>query len=94
MLDSGSVVSLIQQATLSQLQSTLPKLQTPQLHLVTASGNPLPIIAHLLLPVIIGEDSMSHNFVVVHSLVVPVILGMDFLQTCGLMLHRFFNITG
>ena len=29
---------------------------------------------------------MSHNFVVITSLVVPVILGVDFLHTHGLML--------
>ena len=86
MLDSGSAVSLIHQATLSQLQGTITRLAIPQLHLVTASGDPLPIMAHLQLPVILGEDCMSHNFVVVNSLVVPVILGVDFLHTHGLSL--------
>ena len=86
MLDSGSAVSLIHQATLSQLHGTITRLAIPQLHLVTASGDPLPIMAHLQLPVILGEDCMSHNFVVVNSLVVPVILGVDFLHTHGLSL--------
>lgn len=86
MLDSGSAVSLIHQATMSQLQGAITRLAIPQLHLVTASGDPLPIIAHLQLPVILGEECVSHNFVVVNSLVVPVILGVDFLQTHGLML--------
>ena len=56
------------------------------MHLVTASGDPLPIKAHLLLPVVIAEKSMLHNFVVLNSLVVPVILGVDFLQTHGVLL--------
>ena len=56
------------------------------MHLVTASGDLLPIKAHLLLPVVIGEKSMLLNFVVVNSLVVPVILGVDFLQTHGVLL--------
>lgn len=56
------------------------------MHLVTASGDPLPIKAHLLLPVVIGEKSMLHNYVVVNSLVVPVILRVDFLQTHGVLL--------
>ena len=51
MLDFGSAVSLIHQSTLSQLQGTITKLVVPQLHLVTASGDPLPIMAHLQLPV-------------------------------------------
>jgi len=79
-------MSLIHQTTLSQLKGTFTKLETPHLHLVTASGDPLPITAHLLLPVVIGETSVLHNFVVVDSLVVPVILGVDFLQTHGVML--------
>ena len=86
MLDSGSAVSLIHQTTLSQLEGTFTKLKTPTLHLVTASGDPLPVKAHLLLPVVIGEKNMLHNFVVVNSLVVPVILGVDFLQTHGVLL--------
>ena len=43
-------------------------------------------MAHLQLPVVLGENCMSHNFVVITSLVVPVILGVDFLHTHGLML--------
>ena len=52
MLDFGSAVSLIHQSTLPQLQGTITKLAVPQLHLVTASGDPLPIMAHLQLPVV------------------------------------------
>jgi len=85
-IDSGSTMSLIHQTTLSQLKGTFTKLETPHLHLVTASGDPFPITAHLLLPVVIGETSVLHNFVVIDSLVVPVILGVDFLQTHGVML--------
>ena len=99
-MDSGSAVSLIHQDALSQihqdalspLNDTFTKLEIPTLHLVTASGDPLPIKAHQLLPVVIGEKSMLHNFVVVNSLVVPVILGVDFLQTHG-GATRLFNHT-
>ena len=86
MLDSGSAVSLIHQTTLSQLEGAFKKLDMPSLNLVTTSGDSLLIIAHLLLPVVIGENNMIHNFVVVSSLVVPVILGVDFLQTHGVQL--------
>ena len=60
--------------------------QSGDTNLVTTSGDPLPIKAHLLLPVVIGEKSMLHYFVVVNCLVVPVILGVDFLQTHGVLL--------
>ena len=57
MLDSGSVVPLIHQDTLSQLKCTFTNLEIPTLHLVAASGDPLPVKAHLMLPVVIGEKS-------------------------------------
>ena len=71
---------------LAQLNDTFTNLEIPTLYLVTTSGDPLPIKAHLLLPVVIGEKSMLHYFVVVNCLVVPVILGVDFLQTNGVLL--------
>ena len=83
MLDSGSAMLLIHQTTLSQLEDTFTKLETPPSYLVTASGDPLPIKAHLLLPVVIGKKSMLHNFAVVIILVVPIILGV---QTHGVLL--------
>jgi len=59
MLDSGSTISLIHHTTLSQMKVTFTKQETPCLHLVTASGDPLPITAHLLLPVVIGQTSVA-----------------------------------
>ena len=39
-----------------------------------------------MLPLCLGKLQVSHNFVVVHSLIVPVILGVDFLQKYNLVL--------
>ena len=55
-------------------------------HLVTASGDKLPILQHIRALVQLGECNIFHEFVVVKSLVTPVILGVDFLSENGLVL--------
>ena len=57
------------------------KLQSPpQLQLVTASGESLPVLDHITVPVQLGPQEVQHDFVVVNNLVAPIILGLDFLQ--------------
>ena len=55
-------------------------LLTPQLQLVTASGKPLEVIGFARVTVVIGQLNVSHDFVVIDTLVALAILGIDFLQ--------------
>ena len=47
---------------------------------MTAAGDPLPIITHIVALVQIEQLKVTHDFVVVHNLVAPAILGIDFLH--------------
>ena len=57
---------------------------------MTASGEDLPMVDHIQVPVKLGELEVLHNFVVIENLVAPVILGVDFLHDNGLVLDFFF----
>ena len=87
MLDSGSAVSLVRGEEIGSVRKRVKSTQSkPQLRLVTASGDPLPIIDHITASVQIGQLKVTHNFAVVHKLVTPAILGIDFLRLHGLIL--------
>ena len=90
MLDSGSSVSLTQSNAL-QGASDIQVLSAKPIQLVTASGDQLPIIQHVKATVQLGELIVSHEFVVVKTLVAPVILGVDFLHKHGFMLDFTHN---
>ena len=86
MLDSGSSVSLVQQQVLSRAGGVEQIEGERHLHLVTASGAPLPILGHIRSSIQVGEIELVHPFVVVRELVAPVILGVDVLHDNGLVL--------
>jgi len=86
MLDSGSSISLVQCDILSNIQNIIDAPQARPLHLVTASGDQLPILRHIRAKFQLGEFDVFHDFVVVEKLVTSVILGIDFFQQNGLIL--------
>ena len=47
---------------------------------MTASGDPLPILAQIQANVKLGELDIVHHFFVVENLIAPIILGTDFLN--------------
>ena len=59
-----------------------------QVRLVTASGEPMPIVGSVKAIVRIGKlrQPVQHEFLVVQNLVSPVILGVDFMQQHGVVL--------
>ena len=84
MLDSGSSISLIQESTAAPF--TMEHKITPSgLQLTSASGDNIPIVGCMTLPIYI-ELQTTHPLVVVKSLIAPVILGLDFLQKHGMIL--------
>ena len=80
MLDSGSSVSLIQHDLLKSIKNITEVNSSKAVQLITASGDPLPILKYVKALVRLGELKICHEFVVVNSLVTPAILGVDFLQ--------------
>ena len=80
MLDTGSAVSLLRhtEALLMNTYKTSPTCSS--IKLVTASGEPLPIISCIEATVKVTDKfATSHQFLIVDSLIYPVILGTDFL---------------
>ena len=86
MLDSGSSVSLIRKDMANQMKNPTVLLPSVRPSLVTASGDPLPVIDYIQGVVAIGRLEALHNFSVVSDLITPAILGVDFLQQHGLSL--------
>ena len=89
MLDSGSAVSLIIKEVADNLQDKLTNIPIPQVRLITASGEPLPIIGCVQAPVKIihSQLEVTHQLLVVDRLVTPVILGLDFLWQHNLVIN-------
>ena len=89
MLDSGSAVSLIIKEVTDNLQDKLTNIPIPQVRLITASGEPLPIIGCVQAPVKIihSQLEVTHQLLVVDRLVTPVILGLDFLRQHNLVIN-------
>ena len=85
MLDSGSSVSLIREDVLKQL-TRYCRIPSKKLQLVSAAGEPIPVVDHVSVSIRLGELQMEQPFVVVASLIMPAILGMDFLHTHGIIL--------
>ena len=85
MLDSGSTISLIQESVATGLPA-VKQLASNELQLVSAAGEPIPVVGRVVLPVQVGGLHVEHPMIVVQSLITQVILGMDFLQKHGLVL--------
>ena len=76
MLDSGSSISLV----IESLAKDLPYDQMFQgVQLVSASGDPIPVVGNVTASIQVGNLTVYHSLVVVQSLIVPIILGMDIL---------------
>ena len=86
MLDSGSAVSLVRQDVTSD-SNTIERMPLPQIQLVTASGDKLPITDCLKASIEVEGQKFTHNFLVVDKLITPVIMGIDFLQQHGLTIN-------
>ena len=84
MLDSRLSLSLVQFDVLQGAQNVIQVTAARPIHLVTASGDQLPILQHVKASVQLGELHVLHEFVV--TLVALVILEIDFLQGNGLTL--------
>ena len=91
MLDSGSAVSLVRQDIVKSC-NTVSQLPFPQIQLVTASGDKLPITDYVRVPIEVQGNKLSHDFLVVNKLITPVILGIDFLQKHKLTLNSCCDI--
>ena len=80
MLDTGSSVSLLRHEEALLMKTNHILTEWPTIELITASGEPLPILSCIEAPVqIAGSFKAVHKFLVVQSLIYPVILGTDFL---------------
>ena len=88
MMDSVSSVSLVKcSVTQSRFLQGVQTLHTiPDIQLVMASGDHLPMKGYKQAPVTVGKHSYTHSFIVLNDLVAPVILGTDFLQKNALVL--------
>ncbi|KAL5476046.1 hypothetical protein EMCRGX_G025948 [Ephydatia muelleri] len=91
MLDSGSSVSLVKEELIRGAKNGLVQRSNGKtVHLVTASGEELPVLgfvkAAVCIPVHGITSSVTHDFLVVKDLVSPCILGVDFLHAQKLML--------
>ena len=85
MLDSGASISLVRKDTATWLPRSQP-VSEASVHVVSATGETIPVLGRVTLPVQVGPIEVEHSLVVVQSLITPVILGIDFLQAHGLIL--------
>ena len=86
MMDSGSSISLVIEGLVKDLPHDQNNALPQNIQLVSAAGDPIPVIGNITASIQVGNLTVYHPLVVVQSLIVPVILGMDFLQQHGLTL--------
>ena len=87
MMDSGSSISLVMESfAKNYYQHQAPPMG---LKLVSAAGEPIPIIGQVVAPIRVGNLLVDHSFIVVHSLITPVILGLRLLHQHGNNLWAF-----
>ena len=86
MMDSGSSISLVIEGLVKELPHDQNNALPQNIQLVSAAGDPIPVIGNITASIQVGNLTVYHPLVVVQSLIVPVILGMDFLQQHGLTL--------
>ena len=89
-LDSGSSVSLVRKGVLSEV-SGVCATASRELRLVTAAGEPIPVLGYVSEPVEVGQVGVEHPFMVVKSLIAGVIIGIDFLRQHELVLDFAFS---
>ena len=78
MLDTGSAVSLLHHREANSMNIQPSSQVCSSIQLVTASGESLPIISCVEAPVQMADKfMMTHQFLIVDSLIYPVILGTD-----------------
>ena len=81
MLDAGSAVSLLRKQELEHMKHVQPLEKTPEVKLISAYGDSLPIISHVQAPVQVGNFRTINHFVVVNCLIYPVIATGNRLST-------------
>ena len=69
-----------------RFEMELQPVSEASVQVVSATGEPIPVLGLVTLPVQVGPIEVDHPLVVVQSLITPVILGIDFLQAHGLIL--------
>ena len=90
LVDSGSSISLIQESVATAYSKEI-KRPPKRLELISADGKEMPVIGCITLPLCLDKLQLTHDFLVVHSLIAPVILGVDFLQKYNLVLDFTSN---
>ena len=73
LLDPGSTVSLVRSSILPRTLG-VNQLKPGDLQLVSAAGEPMPVVGQANMVVQVGQLSVEHPLVVVDSLISPVIL--------------------
>ena len=76
MMNSESSISLIMESFAKNYNHQPPA----DLKLISAAGEPIPVIGQVVAPIHVGNLLVDHNFIIVHSLITHVILGLDFLH--------------
>ena len=79
MLDSGSLISLIDESVVTGF-STEENMTASSIRLVSAAGDNISTLGSITLSIQLGSLHSNHSLVIVRSLISPVILGLDFLR--------------
>ena len=69
MFDSGSAVSLLQKSDTNRMSSVQHVHKQPRVRLITAAGEPLPVVGIVQVPVQVGNFKTTHDFLVVDYLI-------------------------
>ena len=84
LIDTGSAVCLIRAALLPE--SLEHALRPAEIPLVSAGGQPLPVVGVVDVPILLDNNKYLVTFYVARELVHPIILGIDFMTDHGLII--------
>ena len=92
LIDTGASISLIKESVFRSLPAQFRILQRSSMRVHSASGDTLRVLGTSHLPVKIGNQNLSHDFVIIEDLKCPVIIGIDFLRKHNATLNLPKNV--
>ena len=92
LIDSGSQISIIKESVFKSLPARFRQLHHSSMRVQSASGDSLKVLGCSFIPIKIGNQHFTHQFIIIRDIRHPVIIGLDFLRTHNATLNFARNV--
>ena len=92
LIDSGSQISIIKESVFRSLPARFRQLHHSSMRVHSASGDSLKVVGCSFIPIKLGNQHFTHQFIIIAQIQHPVILGLDFLRAHSATLNFARNV--